>query len=392
MAKAALRIAGLAAGHGAVDFYIPVVPALLPALIPLFESQGITSYAMSGLIFTTVTVMMVIFQPLIGLLIDKNKWTPSTSVCVILTGVGIAAFGLTQNYWALIIFAVIVGFANSAYHPNAYRQIHQFTTSSNRGLFMSLMSAGGTFGYAAAPLATGALFAWGGFPAVVCLLIPGLVVGVILFKLPQHPLKETEAERAEAVVSRPNYKGAALMLGISSLRSWVYYGFIAFGVEYLSVYAGVDYVLSTAVISSMIFAGMCGTLIIGPLSDKVGRKEMMILAYIGGALGYAGIFIFSGIASVVSLVVAGFFLMATASVEIAAVQELMPGSVGFASGIVIGIPQGMAAVSMVVVGILADFFGMTFALPAQVTLLVVAIVLCLALPYPLKLLKRKKVV
>jgi FSR family fosmidomycin resistance protein-like MFS transporter len=92
---------------------------------------------------------------------------------------------------------------------------------------------------------------------------------------------------------------------------------------------------------------------------------------------------------VVSLVIAGFFLMATASVEIATVQELMPGSVGLASGIVIGIPQGVSALSMVLIGVMADFFGMPFALSTQVLLMLLAIVACAALPYPLKILNRK---
>lgn len=98
-----------------------------------------------------------------------------------------------------------------------------------------------------------------------------------------------------------------------------------------------------------------------------------------------------GVGSVISLVMAGFFMMATASVEIATVQELMPGSVGLASGLMIGIPQGLAAVAIMVIGISADAFGMPIALFSQVWLMVVAIVLCVALPYPLKLLSRNKI-
>ena len=80
--------------------------------------------------------------------------------------------------------------------------------------------------------------------------------------------------------------------------------------------------------------------------------------------------------------------MATASVEIATVQEMMPGSVGLASGIVIGIPQGVSALSMVLIGVMADFLGMPFALSVQVIFMLLAIIACAALPYPLKILKR----
>ncbi len=387
MNPSAKRIAALGAGHGAVDFYIPVIPALLPSLIPLFEQQGITSYAMTALLFTTVTLMMVIFQPLSGWLIDRNKWTPGTSLCIILTAVAVALFAVTQNYWILLLFAAVLGFANSAYHPNAYQQIHQFTTTANRGRFMALMSVGGTFGYGAAPLVTGAVFAWGGFPALLWLLIPGLVVAVLIRRLPQHPAPVVQKDAVAE--GRPKWGGAAIVLAISSLRTWVYYGFLAFGVVYLTKYSGVGYVMATGVVSCMIFAGMFGTLIAGPLSDKIGRKEVMFSAYIGGAVAYAGIFLLSGIGSVIALALAGFCMMATASVEIATVQELMPGNVGFASGIVIGIPQGVAALSIFVIGVLADLIGMPSALFYQGVLMVAAIILCAALPYPLKLFRKR---
>lgn len=382
------RIASLAAGHGAVDFYMPMASALLPSLIPLFEAQGITSYAMAGLLFAVLAIMQVLFEPLLGLLIDKNKWTPGLTICCITTAAAVSMFAVTHNYWILLVCAVINGFMNSAYHPNAYGQIHQFTTRKNRGLFMSLMSIGGTFGYGAAPLVTGFLYAAGGWPALFFLLIPGVVVGILLIKQPQHP-KKVELPAGKAAELKPHKGAAAMLLTISSIRSWVYYGFIAFGVVYLTTYAGVDYVLATSVVSGMIFAGMFGTLIAGPLSDILGRKEIMIAAYICGGLAYSGIFLFQGTAAVAALVVAGFFLMSTASVEIAAVQETMPGNVGFASGIVIGIPQGFTALSMVVIGVIADFIGLSAALSMQVFLMAAAVVLALLLPFPLKLFRKK---
>ena len=385
MTELTKRIAGLAAGHGAADFYIPVVPAILPALIPIFTEQGITSYAMAGCLFTLVTLTMVIFQPLTGWMIDKRRWVPGISWCILMTGLAIAIFGFTQNYWVLLIMAVFVGAGNSMFHPNAYQQIHQFTTPANRGTFLSLFSVGGSFGYGAAPLVTGALFAWGGFPALIWLVIPAVVVAVLLRKHQQKPAIMPQ-KKVEIETVKPKWRNAALILGISSLRTWVYYGFLAFAAVYLTKYAGVDYLLATGVVSGMIFAGMFGTLIAGPLSDKIGRKEVMFAAYIGATIAYFGIFFLSGIGSVISLVIAGFFMMATASVEIATVQELMPGSVGLASGIMIGIPQGLAAVSIMVIGIMADTVGMPTALFTQVWLIAAAVILCAALPYPLKLL------
>ncbi|HJJ42128.1 MAG TPA: MFS transporter [Methanocorpusculum sp.] len=386
------RIAGLAAGHGAVDFYMPVIPAILPALIPLFYEQGITSYAMAGCLFTFATIATVIFQPLSGYLVDNNKRILGTSTTILITAFGIGAFALTQNYWILLIFSVIMGIGNAMYHPNAYKQVHQITTSANRASFLSLISVGGTFGYGAAPLAAGFLYAWGGFHALLLLLIPGIIIALLLLKLPQRPeMTESESsfEQADAA-AKPNWKSASIVLLISSLRTCVYFGFIAFAAEYLTNYAGVEYVLSTAVVSSMIFAGIFGTLIAGPLSDKIGRKEVMFFAYLFGTAAYSGIFIFSGAASVICLAATGFFFMATASVEIAAVQELMPGNVGFASGIVIGIPQGLSAVSVLFIGIIADVFGMPAALFNLIWLMIAAIVLCAALPYPLKILRRRR--
>ncbi len=382
------KVLPLAAGHGAVDFYMPMASALLPSLIPIFEAQGISSYIMSGLLFGVLAITQVIFQPLFGALTDKNRWIPGLTLCCITTAVAVSMFAVTQNYWILLICAIINGIMNSAFHPNAYAQIHQFTTAGNRGKIMSIMSVGGSFGYGAAPLVTGFLYAAGGWTALLFLLIPGIAVGLLLLKYPQHPKpvppQEKKTERPKA-----NKKAAVVLLAISSLRCWVYYGFIGFGVVYLTTFAGVEYVAATGAVSCMLFAGMLGTLSAGYLSDKIGRKEVMIVSYLCGGAAYLSIFFFSGAVAVTALLIASFFLMATASVEIAAVQEVMPNSVGLASGVVIGIPQGVTAIALVAIGALADASSLAFALPLQAVFMAAAVILSIFLPYPLKLLKRR---
>ncbi len=385
MNELAKRISVLAAGHGAVDFYLPVISTSLPVLIPIFSAQGITSYAMTGFLVTVITLTLAVAQPVSGWLQDNGRWTLGASWAVLMTAVAISLFAFIQNYWILLFLAVIAGIGNSMFHPNAYQQIYQISTPANRGTLLSLFSVGGSFGYGASPLIAGALLVWMGLPGLIYLIIPGIIVAAIISRFPQKPVVIRKEERKNAAASAGSgWTRAGLMLGISSLRTWVYYGFLAFATVYLTTYAGIPYFLATLLITGMFYAGMIATLISGFTSDRLGRKEILLISYACSIPAYLGIFLLPAPLSLISLLAAGFFLMAPATIEIATVQEMMPGSVGFASGIVIGIPQALSAVAIVVIGALADNIGMPIALTLQAVLMGLAVILCLALPYPMK--------
>ena len=382
------RIGGLALGHCAADFYLPVIPALLPALIPLFHEQGITSYLMTSCLFTLVMLSMVIFEPLAGLLIDKNKFAPKLTWCILITAAAISLYGVTQNYWVLFVLAIVAGIGNSLYHPNAYLQVSQISGPGNRGALLSIFSVGGSFGYASAPLAAGFLYAWGGFPAVVLLMVPAVIICMLIRKHPQKPQPpETLPEGYTA--PKPKWGRVSVLLMINSCRFIVYDGMLLFAAVYLTEFAGIDYVAATGIVTGMLFAAMFGTLLVGPLSDKIGRKEVMIGVYFLAGVSYACIFLFTGFLSVLFLIISGFFQMATASVEVAMIQEYMPGAVGFASGVITGIPNGVSAIAMLAIGFLSDVIGVPGALKALFFILAFAFLLCLVIPYPMKLRGRK---
>ncbi len=382
------RIAVLAAGHGAVDFYIPVIPAILPVLLPIFAAQGITSYAAAGFLVTLLTIVLAVVQPVAGWLQDRYGRTLGATWCILMSALAVGCFAFTQSYWVFLILAVITGFGNSMFHPNAYQQIYEFSTPANRGTLLSVFSVGGSFGYGAAPLVAGALLVWAGLPGLVWMIVPGVLVACIISRYPQGPQPKNSEGRQASVGKQSGWKYAGLMLGISSLRTWVYYGFLSFATVYLTRYAGIDFLVATALVTGMFYAGMIGTMVAGVSSDKFGRKEILIVSYICAIPAYLGIFFLPGYWALAALLVAGFFLMAPATVEIATVQELMPGSVGFASGIVIGMPQALSAVAICVIGLCADAFGMTLALISQIVLMGVAALLCGFLPYPLRVFSR----
>ncbi|MDE2546849.1 MAG: MFS transporter [Methanocorpusculum sp.] len=385
----AKRIAVLAAGHGAVDFYLPVISAALPVLLPFFAAQGITSYAMAGFLVTIINIIPAVVQPVAGWIQDRGGWTLGTSWCVLMTAVAISCFAFVQNYWLLLGLAVVAGIGNSLFHPNAYQQIYQFSTPTNRGTLLSLFSIGGSFGYGAAPLVVGALLVWAGLPALIYLIIPGIIVAFIISRFPQKPMHEPAVADPSVSGGSANWRCAGLMLGLSSLRTWVYYGFLAFATVYLTTYAGVEYFVATLFVTGMFYAGMIATLVAAVSSDKVGRKEVLLISYACSVPAYLGIFLLPAPFSLLSLLAAGFFLMAPATIEIATVQEMMPGSVGLASGIVIGIPLGVSAFASLVIGVLADIVGsMPEVLMMQAILMAATVVLCIFLPYPLKLWSR----
>lgn len=392
MNDTAKRILGLAVGHGAADFYLPVIPALLPALIPIFQEQGITSYLMTSCLFTLVMLAMAVFEPLAGYWADKNKLTPGLSWTIILTGIAIALYGVTQNYWVLFILAIVSGFGNSLFHPNAYMQVNQISKDSNRGTLLSIFSIGGSFGYAAAPIAAGFLYAWGGFPALILLVIPAVVVAIAIKKLPQKPYASNEVKKKPVIKEKTKWGRVSLLIIINSFRFIVYDGLLMFAAIYLTDFVGIDYVVATSIVTAMLFAAMFGTMLVGPLSDKLGRKEILIGVYLLAALCYGCIFLFTGVLSVIFLILSGFFLMASASVEIAIIQEYMPGAVGFASGVITGLPNGISAVAMIFLGLLADYFTLPFALQSLFFILAIAFVLCIVLPYPFRIAKKKRLV
>jgi FSR family fosmidomycin resistance protein-like MFS transporter len=147
---------------------------------------------------------------------------------------------------------------------------------------------------------------------------------------------------------------------------------------------GVDLVAANLITSAMLLAGVAGQLAGASLSDRFGRKEF-ILAGLGLAIPcYAGFLLTGGALSLALLGLFGFGLWSTFAITVALSHELMPRSVGLASGMMLGVVVGAGGLGVAVTGWLADVWSLEAALWTVVPVLVASAVLYAVLPYPWK--------
>ncbi len=108
---------------------------------------------------------------------------------------------------------------------------------------------------------------------------------------------------------------------------------------------------------AFLFAVALGTVLGGPIGDRIGRKRVIWFSILGAApfalampyadLTWTGILVF----------VIGFVLASAFSAILVFAQELIPGNVGAISGLFFGFAFGMGGIGAAVLGKLADRHG-----------------------------------
>src|SRR5699024_8271773 len=108
-----------------------------------------------------------------------------------------------------------------------------------------------------------------------------------------------------------------------------------------------------------LFMGAVGTFFGGPLADRFGRKNIILLSYLAPApLALLLPFVNYWLA-IVLLAIIGLFIMSSFSVTVVYAQELVPGKIGTMSGLIVGLAFGMGAIGSVALGSLIDSIGLS---------------------------------
>ena len=368
-------MAALSAGHLATDFANGALPALLPFMVDRFE----LSYALAGAVMLASATSSSLIQPLFGAWSDRRGalWLLPTGVAV--AGIGIALAAASPAYWLVLLLVVVSGLGVAAFHPEGSK-FAAYASGQRRASGMSVFSVGGNIGYALGPTATTPLVLAFGLTGGLLLALPCLAVAAaLLLTVPFLGSFAPEPGRAREAVGRDQPGALVLLLGVIAFRSVAWFGLITF-VPLWEVSIGNSKAHGSHLLSLMLLAGGVGTLVAGPLADRIGRRPVVIASMLATGPLILVYVLVGGVLGAVALALVGVCVISTFGVTMVMSQEYLPSRIGMASGLAIGLSIGLGGIAAVGLGAIADTIDLRFAMLAAAAAPVAGFVLALMLP------------
>ncbi len=348
-------------------FLNDMMQSLIVSIYPLLKGEFELSFVQIGIITLTYQICASVLQPLIGAYTDKHPKPYSLSLGMTFTLIGIVTLAFAPNYACVLAGAALVGAGSSIFHPESSR-IARLASGGRHGLAQSIFQVGGNTGSAMGPL----LAAWIIIPhgqtslawfALAALLAIGVLARVGGWYKRRHLDRPAPARRV-AGVSPVSSRTVAWSIGILVLLIFSKYFYVASISSYYSFYLIEKFHLSVRSAQMYLFvflsAMAIGTLLGGPIGDRIGRKRVIWASILGVApftmtLPYVDL-MWTGVLSFII----GLILSSAFSAIVVFAQELMPGKIGAVSGLFFGFAFGIGGIGAAVLGGLADRHGIEF--------------------------------
>jgi MFS family permease len=367
-------------GHGLTHWY----PATFYLLLPLIGAELGLSYSQIGLIMTCKYIASAVANVPGGVLVDTvGRKGLLMGLSLFWIGFPYLLIGFTHSYVMLLACIALVGFGNSLWHPTAIPTLGR-RYPERKGLVLSVHGMGGNVGDAVAPVVIGAaltVFTWR--EVVMLNVVPGLVVAALLFVFlgsMRLSSKKTEEETQSFGAYLAGLKNLFLSRSLvllstgSAFRTMTQSALLTFLPVYLANDMGYSPFWVGACLFALQAAGFAASPVAGHLSDRMGRKHILMTSMAASALVLAAMALSGGSPLFVALVaVLGFFLYATRPVIQAWMLEATPKDMGGSSiGVLFGAQAVGGALGPLLGGMVADRFGLAAAFYFLAATIVVA--------------------
>ncbi|WP_339535935.1 MFS transporter [Pseudomonas hunanensis] len=355
-----VRIVGAAAfAHLLND----LIQAVLPSIYPMLKSDFGLSFAQIGWIALVYQVTASLLQPWVGMFTDKHPQPYLLPAGMLVTLVGIALLAFAGSYEMLLVAAAVVGVGSATFHPEASR-VARMASGGRFGTAQSTFQVGGNTGSALGPLLTAAIIIPHGQPAIAWFMLAAALAVLVLLRVTgwsvrhgQARLKSFAGQQAPGL-SRGAMWRAVVVIAVLMFAKFVYIAsFTNFFTFYLIEHFGLSVQHSQLYLFVFLAAVALGTFAGGPVGDRIGRKAVIWVSFLGVApfalaLPHADLAWTAVLAVAIGLVMSSAF-----AALVVYAQEAVPGRVGMVSGVMFGLMFGISGVGAAGLGTLADQHG-----------------------------------
>lgn len=339
--------------HFIHDVYSSFLAPLLPFLIEKFS----LSMTQAGLL-STVMQLPALMNPYIGKLADRMSVRYFIILAPALTAIPMSLLGVAPSYSVLLILMFLTGISVSLFHVPAPVLVYKVAgTKTGRG--MSFYMTGGELARTLGPLTIVGAISLFGFEGYYPVMLVGILASIIMYyKFKDMPVTVNPHATPSIRKTCIEMKGLLLpLLAIVFVRGFMHACLTAFLPLYIMQQSG-DVWLAGIALSIFEAAGVAGVLMVGSLSDRFGRKELLRFCLVVAPISLLLFSKTTGWWQFTVLLVTGFSLLSTTPVMLAMVQEYSVKGSSAANGVFMMISFLARSATVVVVGAVADMVGL----------------------------------
>lgn len=340
-----------------------LLQSVISAAYPLFKDDLGLSFAQIGLITMVYQFAASVFQPITGIFFDKHPVAWSLPFGMTFTMFGLLSLAYASTLYWILGSVFLIGIGSSVLHPEASR-ITFLASGGKRGLAQSLFQVGGNLGGSLGPLLVALLVAPYGRENLAIFAIVALVAIVLMYPICKwykaylNQLKQQQRTVKKAMhLPLPKDK-TIITIGILLILIFSKYIYMASMTSYFTFYLihkfGVTVQESQLYLFIFLLATAIGTLMGGPIGDRIGRKYV-IWASILGAAPFSLLMPHATLEwTIILSFCVGLMLSSAFPAILLYAQELLPTNLGLISGLFFGFAFGVAGIASAVLGNLAD--------------------------------------
>ena len=364
------NVLSVSAGHMLHDVFSSFFAPLLPLLA---EKLGFT-YATAG-VLSMIQKLPSLLNPLIGLIADRLVIRSAIVAAPILTIIAMSLLGLAPSVAVLAVLMFTCGISGAVFHVTAPVLMRR-VSGDQIGRGMSFFMFGGEIARTLGPLLITVAVSWWGLEGTWRLIPIGLAASLLLFfnlrAIDKSQLKQFQNKRKTKLSQsiREIVPFFGLITPILLFRGFSKTALTLFLPTYM-VAGGASIKTAAFALAFLELAGAIGALAAGSLSDKLGRKTVLLVIM---ALTPLLMFFFTlttGWGQWVLLGAMGLIFFASTPVFMAMIHDLNSDRPAFANGIFMTVSFAASSIVALLVGILADRYGFirTYQITAALSLL-----------------------